>query len=109
LPTDEASLKRPEVSIALGTKFLSQLRNAYGTNPHLAIAAYNGGGGSVGKWLNARGSLDFDLWVESIPFEETRGYIKRVLASELAYAYLYDRESLEQVLTIPFQVRSRGI
>jgi soluble lytic murein transglycosylase len=66
----------------------------------LAIAAYNGGAGAVGRWLAARGDEDFDLWVEQIPWDETRGYIKRVLSSEAAYALLYDRASLDEVLGI---------
>jgi soluble lytic murein transglycosylase len=101
---DEASLKRPDASIALGTKLLAGLRRSYPQNPSLAIAAYNGGGGAVNRWVAARGGDDFDLWVEQIPFDETRGYIKRVLASEAAYAFLYDRASLPEVLGIPPRV-----
>jgi soluble lytic murein transglycosylase len=98
---DESQLKRPDVSIALGTKLLGGLRSQFAFNPPLAIAAYNGGAGAVGRWLAARGEQDFDLWVEQIPWDETRGYIKRVLSSEAAYAMLYDRAALEEVLGIP--------
>lgn len=100
---DEASLKKPATSVALGTKLLSKLRATY-THPALPIAAYNAGPGAVGRWL---GTLpqDFDLWVESIPYEETRGYVKRVLASCLAYAVLYDPASLGELLAIPRKVR----
>jgi soluble lytic murein transglycosylase len=101
---DESTLKRPEASIALGTKLLAGLRRSYAANPSLAIAAYNGGGGAVNRWIAARPAEDFDLWVEQIPFDETRGYIKRVLASEAAYAFLYDRASLAEVLAIPTRV-----
>jgi soluble lytic murein transglycosylase len=95
---DEAALKQPATSIALGTKLLGQLRASFAQNPPLAIAAYNGGGGAVSRWLQARGDEDFDLWVEEIPWDETRGYIKRVLSSEAAYAYLYDPTALDEVL-----------
>jgi soluble lytic murein transglycosylase len=98
---DEEALKRPEVSIALGTKFLAGLRGSFAGNRALAIAAYNGGAGAVNRWLAAHGNDDFDLWVEEIPWDETRGYIKRVLASMAAYAFLYDRPSLDEVLAIP--------
>jgi soluble lytic murein transglycosylase len=101
---DEASLKKPDTSIALGAKLLAGLRKAYPANPSLAIAAYNGGGGAVNRWVAARPADDFDLWVEQIPFDETRGYIKRVLASEAAYAFLYDRAALPEVLAIPPRV-----
>jgi soluble lytic murein transglycosylase len=97
---DESQLKRPDVSITLGTKLLGGLRAQFAFNPPLAIAAYTGGGGAVSRWLAARGDQDFDLWVEQIPWDETRGYIKRVLSSEAAYAVLYDRAALDEVLGI---------
>jgi soluble lytic murein transglycosylase len=101
---DPESLERPEVSITLGAKLLGQLRASYPDNRALAIAAYNGGGGAVGRWLTARAREDFDLWVEEIPFDETRGYIKRVLANEAAYAFLYTPASLDEVLALPAKV-----
>jgi len=110
---DEAQLKRPDASIALGAKYLGSLRAGFPYNPSLAIAAYNAGGGSVSKWLAQRGEQDFDLWVEQIPFDETRGYIKRVLASEAAYGVLYDRAAFDEVASIPRRAsggaRARGL
>ena len=97
---DEIQLKRPDASIALGSKYLAGLRAQLGSNPPLAIAAYNAGSGSVNKWLAARGDQDFDLWVEQIPFDETRGYVKRVLASEAAYGLLYDNAAFDEVSSI---------
>jgi soluble lytic murein transglycosylase len=102
---DEAALKEPRVNVALGTRLLAQLRDTFRSNPTLAIAAYNGGGGAVGRWLSARGDEAFDLWVEEIPWEETRGYEKRVLSSEAAYAYLYDPGALDEVLRTAFTAR----
>ena len=101
---DPDSLKRPDVSIILGAKLLGGLRASYPANRALAIAAYNGGGGSVGRWLAARPNEDFDLWVEEIPFEETRNYLKRVLGNEAAYAFLYAPDSLDDVLALPAKV-----
>ena len=101
---DPDSLKRPEVSIALGAKLLGALRASYPSNRALAIAAYNGGGGSVARWLAARPGEDFDLWVEEIPFEETRNYLKRVVANEAAYSFLYAPGSLDEVLALPAKV-----
>jgi soluble lytic murein transglycosylase len=98
------SLKRPEVSITLGAKLLGSLRASYPSNRALAIAAYNGGGGAVGRWLAARPNEDFDLWVEEIPYDETRGYVKRVLANEAAYAFLYAPAALDEVLALPPRV-----
>lgn len=108
LAADEGSLKRAETSVALGTKLLAQLRSSFAANPSLAIAAYNGGAGAVRSWLSQRGHLDFDLWTESIPYEETRGYLKRVLASQTAYAFLYEPSTLDEVLAIPARVTAPG-
>ncbi len=97
LPFDEPSLCRPDVSIALGSRLLASLRAAFPSHPALAVAAYNSGGNAVRHWLE-RGPKDADIFVERIPFEETRAYVKRVLASEAAYAYLYAPGALDELL-----------
>lgn len=101
LPFDEQALHRPDVSVALGARLLSSLRASFAGNPSLAIAAYNGGPSAVRHWLGQRGDEDFDVFVERIPFDETRGYIKRVLASQAAYAYLYAPDALAEVFSLP--------
>ncbi len=101
LAFDEAALRTPAPNIGLGTKLLAALRQSFAQNPALAIPSYNAGPGAVRGWLAARGTERFDVFVEQIPYEETRGYIKRVLASELAYAYLYDRSALPELLHLP--------
>ena len=101
LPFDEQALHRPEVSIALGARLLSSLRDSFPLHPAFAIAAYNGGSNAVRRWLIQHGSDDFDVFVEHIPFDETRNYVKRVLASEAAYAYLYAPAALDEVLAMP--------
>ena len=102
-PFDEESLKRPDLSIGFGTKLLASLRVQYSTTKPLAIAAYNAGGGAVGRWLTGK-PADFDLWVELIPFEETRGYVKRVTASQGTYAFLYETNEQAEVLELPEKV-----
>jgi len=101
LASDETALHAPRVSIELGAKLLAQLRASFPDDPSLAIPAYNAGAGAVRAWLKARPTMDFDLWVEEIPFEETRNYTKRVLASELAYAMLYAPDAAKEVLELP--------
>ena len=92
LPHDRRALKRPSVNIELGCRTLARYQAAFPDNALLAIPAYNAGPGKVREWLKARPSADFDLWVELIPFLETRRYTKRVLASRAAYAFLDDPE-----------------
>ena len=101
--SDEASLKTPEVSIELGTKLLASLRKQHGHDA-LAIGAYNGGSGAVNRWMNNRTTDELDLFVENIPYEETRNYIKRVLSSVAAYGYLYERKTFEAALAIPLRL-----
>jgi soluble lytic murein transglycosylase len=101
LPFDEPSLHRPEVSIALGARLLSSLRGTFPLHPAFAIAAYNGGSNAVRRWLVQHGEDDFDVFVEHIPFDETRNYVKKVLSSEAAYAYLYAPTALEEILAMP--------
>ncbi len=104
LPYDEQALHRPDVSIALGTRLLSELRASFPSHPAFAIAAYNGGSNAVRRWLQQHAADDFDVFVERIPFDETRNYVKRVLASEAAYAYLYAPGALEEILAMPAHI-----
>jgi soluble lytic murein transglycosylase len=104
--SDETALHVPRVSIALGAKLLAGLRASFPDNPTLAIPSYNAGAGAIRAWLRARAGADYDLWVEQIPYEETRGYIKRVLQSELIYAELYAPEVAKEVLALPPKVSS---
>ena len=101
LAYDETSLYRPETNVALGCRFLAELRAKFPVNPSLAISAYNAGPGAPVRWIASRESDDFDLWVEQIPYEETKKYTKRVLASYAAYAFLYDRDRLDSALKLP--------
>ena len=99
-----ASLKRPRVNIALGCRELSRLGRRFEQNPLLAVPAYNAGPGSAQRWLRERPSLDFDLWVERIPYLETRRYTKRVLSSRAIYAFLYEPEARGTRLLLPEKV-----
>lgn len=103
LPFDDAALKRPEISVELGTRLLAKLRTTH-RHPALAIGAYNGGGGAVERWVSARATDELDLFVELVPYDETRNYIKRVLSSQAAYAYLYDPASLNEPLGLPLRL-----
>jgi soluble lytic murein transglycosylase len=105
LPFDRASLKRPSVNIALGTSELAKLAAAFPENALLAIPGYNAGPGNPKRWLRDRPNADFDLWVELIPFVETRRYMKRVLASRAAYAFLYQREEFAEFALLPSKVQ----
>jgi soluble lytic murein transglycosylase len=73
-----ARLKEPEVAVPLGAHYLGLLLARFG-EPALAVAAYNAGPTAVASWATARAGMPLDAWVESIPYRETRGYVKVVL------------------------------
>lgn len=101
LPWDEEALKRPEVNVAVGCRYLTILRGQFPDNPLLAIPGYNAGGGAPKKWVGERPGDDFDLWVERIPYEETRMYTKRVITSLTAYEFLYARDLPSEARSSP--------
>ena len=74
-----------ETNIQLGTAYLSQMYGQFGSNRILASAAYNAGPGNVRKWLNVTSHLPYDIWIESIPFDETRQYVQNVLSYSVIY------------------------
>ena len=80
-----ATLTNPESNIRLGTSYLGQMAERYSGNRVLATAAYNAGPHRVDKWLPESGSLDARVWIENIPFNETRKYVKRVLSAQAIF------------------------
>lgn len=87
-----SQLDNPEVSIRLGTWYLSSLKREFNSNEVLILAAYNGGRGNVKHWMGQyQWSFDFN-GIERIPFRETREYVKRVLKSKARYQELYQAE-----------------
>lgn len=101
LPHDRVSLKRPSVNIPLGARVLGKYTEQFPEDPLLGIAAYNAGPGAAKRWLKSRGGASFDLWVELIPYVETRRYIKRVLGTAAVYAIVYDEADQQVALTLP--------
>lgn len=80
-----AQLRQPDLNVRLGTAYLGQMLKRWKGNPALAAASYNAGPGAVSRWIADRGHLEIDEFVEEIPIEETRNYVKRVLKSYNAY------------------------
>jgi len=84
----------PEYNIALGSHYITGLLEQYGDNRALAIASYNAGPHRVKQWLKrSNASLPLDVWIEIIPFKETRKYVQNVLSYEVIYNYRQGRES----------------
>lgn len=80
-----ATLVDPKSNIHLGTTYLGQMAERYGGNRVLATAAYNAGPHRVDRWLPKDSSIDARIWIENIPFNETRQYVKRVLTAQTIF------------------------
>ncbi|MFP4600972.1 MAG: transglycosylase SLT domain-containing protein [Persicimonas sp.] len=87
----------PAVNIRLGTGYIEELAGKLESHPALVIAGYNGGHSNVSRWLKERGDLPLDLWVEDIPYGQTRKYTKRVLSSFWTYSWLYGEDRVPRI------------
>jgi soluble lytic murein transglycosylase len=80
------ALLDPAQSIRLGSRYLAAMRARFDGNDVLATAAYNAGPAAVARWLPTQ-PMAADLWMERIPYRETRDYVRRVLAYRVIYAH----------------------
>jgi soluble lytic murein transglycosylase len=83
------SLTNPSTNIRFGIQHLRDLLTLYKGDLVLAIAAYNAGSGNVNRWRKSLAGLSSDEFVESIPYPETREYVKKVLSSTEIYSRMY--------------------
>jgi soluble lytic murein transglycosylase-like protein len=79
----------PEVSIRMGSYYLSRQLESFNQNKYYACGAYNGGPGSMSKWISSWGDKDIDEFIEYVSYDETRNYIKKVMGSYFFYQMLY--------------------
>jgi soluble lytic murein transglycosylase len=100
-----ASLKQPhkgtdlfdvEHNVLLGSAYYRQMLDRFGGNRVFALTAYNAGPHRVARWRNKAGQgIPVDLWIETIPYQETRSYVQAVLAYNVVFQYLVgDTQSL---------------
>ena len=95
-------LTDPDAALRIGTAYLDELADESGSHPVLMISGYNGGWGNVGRWLKDPDSRDLDIWVEDIPYGQTRNYTKRVLRSMWIYGWLRDGDRVPRFsMTVP--------
>lgn len=90
-PFDARMLFDPATNLRLGAHYLDSLSRRFGGRISAVAASYNAGPDAVSRWLAARGALPDDEWVEAIPYDQTRGYVKRVLRSVHVYEELGGR------------------
>jgi soluble lytic murein transglycosylase len=87
-----ADLLLPSVNVPVGAAELKSLLDRFDGQTLLATAAYNAGPGAVQRWLPAT-AMDNDIWVENIPFNETRTYVQRVAWHTLVFEWLDNRKA----------------
>ena len=89
----------PEKNISLGSRYFKDMMLRFGDNRILSIASYNAGPHRVTGWRKkTAGKLPYDVWIEAIPFSETRQYVQNVLAYALIFAHHLE---LDQPLLSP--------
>ncbi len=89
-------LTESELNIQLGTKYLNYVLGRFDGNIALAAAAYNAGPSRVKRWIEDR-PLAIDLWVETIPFDETRNYVQSVIFNTVVSEWLLRDGSVSRI------------
>ncbi len=97
------TLYDPRANIALGTAYLAAMLARHAEQPYLATAAYNAGPAPIARWLAQRAAHDVDLWVETIPYRETREYVGRIMAFSVIYDWRLNGAA------VPLSARMRGV
>lgn len=83
------SLTDPKMNINLGCAYLRYAKDMLGSNDLLAVASYNGGPNAVASWKNNLNYNNMDEFIENIPYDETRNYIKKVYRTYWIYLNMY--------------------
>lgn len=87
-----AQLLEPELNIRIGCWYIARLLKQYNQNTELALAAYNAGSGNVSKWLKDKNISKNGITLDTIPFEETKNYVKKIKKYNSMYKKLYDND-----------------
>jgi soluble lytic murein transglycosylase len=99
-PPRKDSLFEPTVAVPLGAAYLHELLDRYGGRLALSLAAYNAGPVPVARWQPPQ-PVDADVWIENIPFNETRGYVQHILEHIVAFAWVRDAEPPRLAALLP--------
>ncbi|MGB1775131.1 MAG: transglycosylase SLT domain-containing protein [Synechococcus sp.] len=95
-PLSLDELRELDLNSRLAARYLHQLLTRWHQDPVLAIASYNAGPGNAARWHSEEATEHPELWIERIPFAETRYYVKKVLANWNGYREPLDSAQCEQ-------------
>lgn len=94
LGIDDPDLTDPETNIRIGSSYVRWiLDRPWNDNLSQMLIAYNAGGGNLRKWKKTMPGWSDELFVESVPYKETRNYVKKVVISSVVYGILYGGDS----------------
>jgi soluble lytic murein transglycosylase len=96
----QSEILDPDNNIRLGSAYLQQMLNRFGGHHAMASAAYNAGPHRVTGWRPAR-SMPADIWIENIPFNETRTYVQRVMEHAVAFDWRLERDFVRLSQRLP--------
>ncbi|MCB1890037.1 MAG: lytic transglycosylase domain-containing protein [Rhodocyclaceae bacterium] len=82
-------LREPENNVKIGTSYMRLILDGLDSHPVLASAGYNAGPGRARRWRDDR-PLEGAIYAETIPFDETRGYVKKVMANAVVYGAMFE-------------------
>ena len=86
--TGDRDLLDVDNNVGVGTRYLADVLTRARQQEPVATAAYNAGPNAVASWLPVKRRLSADIWIDTIPYRQTRGYVKNVLAFTAIYDYL---------------------
>ena len=101
-------LFQPGLNVRYGSWYLKKLMEGFG-NVHLALAGYNGGPYNIKNLIAAKPGMPLDIFVESLPFEETANYVKRIVESRFVYESVYLNEATLPDLTMPVRPPNQSL
>ncbi len=84
---NKVQLFSPQTNIHIGTAYLQQLAKQFHQHPVLMMAAYNAGPKQTNYWLKNHTPHEIDIWIETLPWRETRNYLKNIIAFYSVYQY----------------------
>ena len=95
------TLRKPEVNLKIGVRYMAWLWDRLNENPALVPSAYNAGEGAVRRWLEEDSTRPLDVFIEEIPYDETRRYTRRVLQTYGVYQWMTDEQLPHLRTTLP--------
>jgi soluble lytic murein transglycosylase len=97
LKVGKPELLDPEINLAVGARYMDYLHKLFNDSPYLSAAGYNAGENRILQWVREKGNMPTDEFVERIPYEETRGYVKRVVGTGHTYGWVRDASGVRDL------------